>query len=155
MCSSDLIPCFAFPSTVLNSAITVTCIKLTVRRGESQQDGSGDKFPLVIGPFRVGLPSNINDSRPWLGMSSGVAAPGPSTQPSGLAYGTQCPFGPYLGFSGPIRRYSRHGPGPISSGRGHATCDDPKMWITVCLFLYFFALGTVMKSRKLILSFEF
>ena len=124
------IPRFAFLPTILNSAITVTCVKLTVRRSEGQQDGSGDKFPLVIGPFRVGLLLNINDSRPRLGMSSGVAAHGPSTQPSGLAYGTQCPFGPYLESSGPIRRYSRHGPGHMSSGRAHATCDAPKIRIT-------------------------
>ena len=124
------IPCFTFPPTILNSAITVSCVRLTVRRSEGQLDGSGDKFPLVIGPFRVGFLSNINDSRPRLGMSSGVAAHGPSTQPSGLAYGTQCPFGPYLESSGPICRYSRYGPGHTSSGRVYATCDDPKIWIT-------------------------
>ena len=124
------IPCFAFPSTVLNSAITVTCVKLTVRRSEGQQDGPVDKFPLFIGPFRVGLLSNINDSRPRLGTSSGVAAHGPSTRPSGLAHGTQCPFGPYLESSGLTYRYSRYGPGHTSSERAYATCDDPKIWIT-------------------------
>ena len=129
------IPRFTFPPTILNSVITVACVKLTVRRSEGRLEGSEDKFPLVIGPFRVGLPLNINDPRPRLGMSSGVAAPGPSTQPSGLAYGTQCPFGPYLESSGPIHRYSRHGPGPISSGRAHATCDDPKIWITLINFI--------------------
>ena len=79
------IPCFAFPSTVLNSAITVTCVKLTVRRNEGQLERSEDKFPSVIGSFRMGLMLNTGDPHPRLGTSSGVAAHGPSTPPSGLA----------------------------------------------------------------------
>ena len=82
------IPRLTFPPTILNSAITVACVRLTVRRSEGQLDGSEDKFPSVIGPFRVGLMSNISDPHPRLGTFSGVAAHGPSTQPSGLAHGT-------------------------------------------------------------------
>ena len=79
------IPRFTFPPTILNSTITVTCVKLTVRRNEGQLEGSEDKFPSVIGSFRMGLMLYTDDPHPRLGTFSGVAARGPSTQPLGLA----------------------------------------------------------------------
>ena len=72
------IPRFAFPPTILNSAITVTCVKLTVRRDGSQLEGSDDKSTLVIGPFRIGPMVNTADPHPRLGMFSGAVALGPS-----------------------------------------------------------------------------
>ena len=73
------IPCFAFPPTILNSAITVTCVKLTVRRNEGQLESSEDKFTLVIGSFRIGPTVNTADPHPRLGTLSGVVGLGPST----------------------------------------------------------------------------
>ena len=85
------IPRFTFPPTTLNSATTVTCIRLTVRKDEGQLEDPEDKFPPVVGPFIMGLmltPLNIADPYPRLGTFSAAAAHGPSTQPSGLVRGT-------------------------------------------------------------------
>ena len=73
------IPRFAFPPTILNSAITVACVELTVRRNEGQLESSEDKFTLDIGSFRIGPTANTVDPHPRLGALSGTVVLGPST----------------------------------------------------------------------------